>query len=416
MRGRKYFLICISIVFMLSLTTAIIPIKAATPTVRIYVDQPLGYLPFLAPGTKFTFTINIATSGLVDGTAAGIIAWKMDVRVDPNVLDINTTVIPGWPPKYAAKFSTGTGHFLYEWGVQAMMSPPSLLLGTNDPLTGYQDEITESGVPSYPVGAGDYFSSTYPTLLTVEITSKNDTRPCLIDLIDVMYRTGDGLWHYAEQVEDGYYGTAPTFMSAQDDPFDPKDPVDSSWHELYPNYCDMWTMTGWTDNADGTLSASDQISMTNATGWIYPFHVDAVTVTIHWTFKEGPEGPTTGELGDAEPVEPHQLEEPMGDPIGTVWHQIYPEYSREFVITSWIDNDGSGTFNPSDQFDFEYFEEGVIYWAHLDSVSTDIILSQKGPPEKPVPEFPLGLGLMMAIAPAIPILYLWRIRKKVVAK
>ncbi|MFQ5822363.1 MAG: hypothetical protein ACE5I5_20505 [Candidatus Heimdallarchaeota archaeon] len=31
----------------------------------------------------------------------------------------------------------------------------------------------------------------------------------------------------------------------------------------------------------------------------------------------------------------------------------------------------------------------------------------------PVPEFPLGVGLMIMLAPAIPIVYLWRLRKKV---
>jgi len=31
---------------------------------------------------------------------------------------------------------------------------------------------------------------------------------------------------------------------------------------------------------------------------------------------------------------------------------------------------------------------------------------------KPVPEFPLGLGFIMLLAPAIPIVYLWRMRKK----
>jgi hypothetical protein len=33
-----------------------------------------------------------------------------------------------------------------------------------------------------------------------------------------------------------------------------------------------------------------------------------------------------------------------------------------------------------------------------------------------VPEFPLGLGFVMLLAPAIPIVYLWRTRKKVMRK
>jgi hypothetical protein len=46
--------------------------------------------------------------------------------------------------------------------------------------------------------------------------------------------------------------------------------------------------------------------------------------------------------------------------------------------------------------------------------STKTIFINPLPP--PIPEFPLGLGLMMAIAPAIPIVYLWRTRKKVGTK
>ena len=208
------------LIFAFSIVTPIKPAKAQDPSVEVYVDQPLGYLPFEAPGTKFTFTINITTSGLADGTTAGIIQWKMNIRVDPNVLDINTTVGTGFPPPYAAKFSTGPGHFLYEFAAMMGYGAPSMFFGTNDPLAGYQDDINEVGVPAYETGAGDIVSSTYPKLLTVEITSKNDTQGCLIDLIDVMYRTGDKVWHYADQVEDGYYGPPPnaTFTYAPSEP------------------------------------------------------------------------------------------------------------------------------------------------------------------------------------------------------
>jgi hypothetical protein len=187
------------------------------------------------------------------------------------------------------------------------------------------------------------------------------------------------------------------------------DPVTSHWHELYPTYSNEWDLTSWEDNGDGDLTASDQIDMIQTVGdevgWKYWFHVDVVTVTIHFTFKD----PDTG-VGAAEPPE---LTDPTTswetDPIGTSWHMIYPDYSKEFVITSWIDNDESGTFNPSDQFDFEFFGEGVTHWAHLDEVTTDIFLSfkDKEPPEL---EFPLGaaveVGLIVAVA------YIWWTRRR----
>jgi hypothetical protein len=205
----------------------------------------------------------------------------------------------------------------------------------------------------------------------------------------------------------GDYNKPPTYMSFDLGTLPPGDPTDTRWHELYPTYCDYWTLTKWTDNGDGDLTASDCIEMVNDDGTLRYFHVDDVTITIHWTFK-----PLPGEPGDAEPTEP--LTEPLPNPIDTTWHQIYPDYCREFVITSWEDNEPGGMFDPSDQFDFEYVDApGVTHWAHLDAITTDIILTPQQPQPPPVPEFPLGIGLLMLLAPIVPLAYLWRLRKKV---
>jgi hypothetical protein len=420
MRGKKNLLLVVSLLFLFALTLSILPLTAAPPAtyVKVYVYQPGGYLPFQPIDTKFTFYVYIETLGFSDGTTGGIIQWKMDMRVDPNVLNIDTTT-SGFPPSYAAKFSAGPGHFLYEFANLMAYPAPSFFPGTNDPATGYQDEIAETGIPSYEFGAGDYMSGTYPKLMTVEITSKSNTQPCLIDLIDVMYRTGDLVWHYAEYVEDGYYGQPPTYLSSTA-PFDPLDPVGSTWHELYPYYCNNLIMTSHTDNGDGVLSASDQVDFLNETdGYTYWYHVDAVTVTIHWTFKIDETTPTDpAELGDGEPYEPHEIPVEPGateipDILGTTWHQIYPDYCREFVITSHDDTDGDGALDPSEQFDFVYQDDETEtpVWAHLDSITTDLILSFKEK-EPPVPEFPLGIGLILAIVPIIPVIYLWRKREK----
>lgn len=208
---------------------------------------------------------------------------------------------------------------------------------------------------------------------------------------------------------DGWFSGS-HYMSLKTGILPPGDPTTTKWHEIYPDYCENWTLTSFNDtDKDGSLSPSDQIDMTNETGWKHYFHVDDVTVTIHWTFK----APASG-LGAAEPLEPT---DPEYIPVGTYWHQIYPpdQFCRWFVITSEEGN-GDGYIQPSEQFDFEYLDEpGVIYWAHLDSVTTDILVSEKPiePEPPPIPEFPLGLGLTMAIVLAIPIVYLWRTRKKV---
>jgi hypothetical protein len=228
----------------------------------------------------------------------------------------------------------------------------------------------------------------------------------LIDLTNFEVRTADGTWHTPDVVEDGYYGEPPTYLS-NTSPVDPASPEGSTWHELYPHYCNDLVMTSFVDNGDGVLSTSDQVDFLNETdGWTYWYHVDDVTTTIHFTYKD----PDTG-TGDAEPVEAETLPTDYTDwdPIGSTWHMIYPDYSMEFVITSYEDN-GDGTFGASDQIDFEFFGDGTVHWAHIDSITTDLVLSfkEKTPPE---PEFPMGIWLIMALAPAIPLIYVWRRRR-----
>ncbi len=107
--------------------------------------------------------------------------------------------------------------------------------------------------------------------------------------------------------------------------FDPTDPLYSDWHELWPTYCDDWTLESYFDNGDTVLSESDQIDMDNIdTGEHLDFHV--------------------------------------------------------------------GWLNPTPV---------------ADDGRTDMVVEIK----EIVPEFPLGVGLMMALAPAIPIVYLWRRQK-----
>jgi hypothetical protein len=49
-------------------------------------------------------------------------------------------------------------------------------------------------------------SANYPSLLTVQLTSLSDTQSCVIELTGVKYRTGDGVWHDPDVVDDVYYG------------------------------------------------------------------------------------------------------------------------------------------------------------------------------------------------------------------
>jgi hypothetical protein len=207
-----------------------------------------------------------------------------------------------------------------------------------------------------------------------------------------------GLDAFIPPLYDGFF-SSPRYLSAQPPTqIDLSAPLNTNWKEYYPTLGTLYTIAGWTDNGDSVLSASDQITMADASQW----HVDQVMITIHWTYKDTYTG-----AGAAEPV-PATTELPT-DPTGTAWHEIHPTYCRTFIITGWTDN-GSPGFNPSDQFEITYDDTAEVVQAHLDAVSTDILVSQK--PGGPVPEFPLGIGVVMALVPMIAIVYLWRLQPK----
>jgi hypothetical protein len=108
-------------------------------------------------------------------------------------------------------------------------------------------------------------------------------------------------------------------------------------------------------------------------------------------------------------------------PIGSHWHELLPTYSQQWDLTSWED-DGDGVLDASDQVDLTQTlgsEPGTVLWGHVDWLNptpipgdglTDMILLKK---EGPIPEFPLGLSIMMMIAPAIAVAYLWQTHRKV---
>jgi len=110
---------------------------------------------------------------------------------------------------------------------------------------------------------------------------------------------------------------------------------------------------------------------------------------------------------------------PYETPISTNWIEQFPMPGHTWHLSSFEDNIDLG-LTASDQIDMTPTDPpGGVQWFHVDEIwecDADpntfvyMLLTIKGPP---VPEFPLGLGLMMMIAPAIAVAYLWRTRKKV---
>jgi len=130
-------------------------------------------------------------------------------------------------------------------------------------------------------------------------------------------------------------------------------------------------------------------------------------------------------LEGSDPI-PRPMLFPYTEPISTNWVEQYPNLGNKWHLTSWNTLDspdnGNGYLDPSDQIDMtptdptglkQYFHVDQIWGCDADpNTYVYMILTKK--PE--VPEFPLGIGMLMAIVPLIPIAYLWRTRRKVMKK
>lgn len=181
------------LMFLSSLATVGVPVKAEEPYVKVYVDQPLGYVPGVDPANPVLINVTIEVSGIADNSPEGIIGWQMDVTVDPDVLNLSRASVIG------ARF----GYFLYDFTKRYGYPPPILLPGIPDPVTGYWDEIEEHTLAAG--GAGEQSSWLSPKLVTLVLYSKSETEYSTIDLINVEYMDALGLWHPVDEVIDGHY-------------------------------------------------------------------------------------------------------------------------------------------------------------------------------------------------------------------
>lgn len=153
------------------------------------------------------------------------------------------------------------------------------------------------------------------------------------------------------------------------------DPIGTEWHELYPTYCDKYTITSWHDTGDdGSLSPCDQIDMNHTSegfpeGKIERYHVDKVVFTLNVT-------------KDGVPDEPIYLESEQDyefggitDPIGTMWHEIYPNFSTWWVIIGWEDTNTNGYLDHCDFIILDGNPCGHRY--HVEGLKPDIIVSRE---------------------------------------
>lgn len=129
----------------------------------------------------------------------------------------------------------------------------------------------------------------------------------------------------------------------------------TNWHELYPVNCNPWHLDRI--EGDGQLRACNF-------AWFngLRFHIDWVGPTYFLDC-----------LGIiAEPIGDPTVD---ADPIGEVWHEVYPDYCTEHVVDGWEDADGNGSISECDIV----ILDGVLV-CHVRRVSTDVIISRAPSP------------------------------------
>ncbi len=196
MKEKKYLLVfVVLLMFPSGLVMANVPIKAQEPYVKVYVDQPLGYIPGVPEGGHVVVDICIEISGILDDSPEGIVGWALRVCVDPNVLEF-IRATSGMP-----------GYLLYDYG--DILPPgyePMLDIIPPQPPSGCLD-ATEVLFPIPPGGAGEFWSGY--KLITILYRSKSEIAYSLIDLRNVEYMTPDAVWHPVDEAIDGHYNLPP---------------------------------------------------------------------------------------------------------------------------------------------------------------------------------------------------------------
>ncbi len=149
-----------------------------------------------------------------------------------------------------------------------------------------------------------------------------------------------------------------------------KHPVDTLWHEVYPDYSNLYALTWWDwwedDNCNGVLDVCDYIWLYDyQTGIEDRYHVEDICYDII-------------------------LNKKIMDPRCTWWYEVArAPYSLEppfnlHHLTSWeetADDPYPGRLSPCDQIDMYDEESGETKWYHVDRVTLTLNVTQLVAPD-----------------------------------
>jgi hypothetical protein len=195
-------------------------------------------------------------------------------------------------------------------------------------------------------------------------------------------------WHIIDDVHISVVLPPPPpnvkYLHSTDGLFNITEPLGTQWHELWPIFCREYHLSSWEDNGDGILSYCDTIDMyEKPDGEPRDYHVENVTITLYVT--PGLNDLVGNGFGKLPPGEPMYIEHEGGydlgvltDPIGSQWHEIYPDFCTSYNLTGWDDNGG----NVLDFCDYillanEWTKQETTW--HVEEVAVDIIVTSEPP-------------------------------------
>ncbi len=98
------------------------------------------------------------------------------------------------------------------------------------------------------------------------------------------------------------------------------------------------------------------------------------------------QGPKT--LHSEKPLVPIHMHSLTGfinpyDPLGTPFHELYPQYCQEFLLTSWEDVNHTGHLDGGDQIDMTNVTGQEVHWFYVDRVTYTLKVTNPEDPQSP---------------------------------
>jgi hypothetical protein len=251
-----------------------------------------------------------------------------------------------------------------------------------EPTPGKVKHNIDGYIPTEGSPIGTLWHELWPEYCqTWELTSWEDNGDKVLSYCDNVDftdpETGRKRWEHIEKVTPTIRLEDPTGVGVDiyldflgDNPnVDPMtDPVGTYWHEVYPNYCTIWQITGWTDNQNEYLDSCDYVLITTQDGFeerelhVVGYQTDIVTTPL----------PTPGDEYDhnIDGYLPHN-----GDPTGTLWDELHPNYGDEWTLDEWRDN-GDGYLSYCDTIKFVNPQmPDTVLWKHVEEVTPTVKLA-----------------------------------------